>query len=64
MGPDLGTVGPQKATTALIVLFQTHELSLHIRVVGQWTNKLYEYFEAEQRRLQITMQGEFCEVSY
>jgi len=24
---------------------------LHIRGVGQWTNRLYEYFEQEQERL-------------
>ena len=37
---------------------QTDELSLHIRVVGHWTSKLYEYFEAEQKRLEFTMNGE------
>ena len=42
---------------------QTDELSLHIRVVGHWTSKLYEYFEAEQRRLEFTMNGETPEVS-
>jgi hypothetical protein len=29
-------------------------------VVGHWTNKLYEYFEAEQKRLQCTLQGGVC----
>ena len=42
---------------------QTDELSLHIRAVGHWTSKLYEYFEAEQRRLEFTMNGETPEVS-
>ena len=42
---------------------QTDELSLHIRVVGHWTSKLYEYFEAEQKRLEFTMNGETPEVS-
>ncbi len=41
---------------------QSTEISLHIRVVGQWTKKLFEYFESEQRRLECTMQGEFCQV--
>ena len=41
---------------------QTDELSLHIRVVGHWTSKLYEYFEAEQKRLEFTMNGETPEV--
>ena len=27
---------------------QSDVISLHIRVVGHWTNKLYEYFESEQ----------------
>ena len=39
---------------------QADEISLHIRVVGHWTNKLYEYFEAEQRRLQCTLEGGVC----
>ena len=26
--------------------------TLHIRGVGQWTNRLYTYFEEEYRRLQ------------
>ena len=30
---------------------QTDTLSLHIRAVGHWTTSLYEYFEAEQARL-------------
>ncbi len=42
---------------------QSEEISLHIRVVGHWTNKLYEYFEAEQKRLQCTLNGEECQVS-
>ena len=56
------SVADQTCNYSFELSFQTNELSLHIPVVGQWTNKLYEYFEAEQRRLQITMQGEFCEV--
>ena len=36
---------------------QSDAISLHIRVVGHWTRKLYEYFEAEQKRLQCTMEG-------
>ena len=36
---------------------QSDAISLHIRVVGHWTRKLYEYFEAEQKRLQCTMDG-------
>lgn len=36
---------------------QGDAISLHIRVVGHWTRKLYEYFEAEQKRLQCTMEG-------
>ena len=36
-------------------------ISLHIRVVGHWTNKLYEYFEAEQKRLQCKLQGGPCD---
>lgn len=39
---------------------QSDVISLHIRVVGHWTNKLYEYFEAEQKRLQCTLQGGVC----
>ncbi len=39
---------------------QSDEISLHIRVVGHWTNKLYEYFEAEQKRLQCTLEGGIC----
>ena len=39
---------------------QSDVISLHIRVVGHWTGKLYEYFEAEQRRLQCTLQGGNC----
>ena len=46
-----------------MTLQQTDELSLHIRVVGHWTSKLYEYFEAEQKRLEFTMNGETPEVS-
>lgn len=42
---------------------QPDVLSLHIRVVGHWTARLYEYFEAEQKRLECTMQGEKCEVT-
>jgi predicted ferric reductase len=42
---------------------QTDEFSLHIRVVGHWTSKLFEYFQAEQRRLEFTMKGEAPEVS-
>lgn len=34
---------------------QSDVISLHIRVVGHWTNKLYEYFEAEQKRLQCKL---------
>ena len=30
---------------------QMDTLSLHIRAVGHWTSSLYEYFEAEQARL-------------
>ena len=37
-------------------------ISLHIRVVGHWTSKLYEYFEQEQKRLQCTMEGGVCQV--
>jgi len=37
-------------------------LTVHIRVVGHWTSKLYEYFEAEQKRLQFTMEGGICAV--
>ena len=40
---------------------QSDVISLHIRVVGHWTNKLYEYFEAEQKRLQCKLQGGPCE---
>ena len=36
---------------------QSDVISLHIRVVGHWTNKLYEYFEAEQKRLQCQLKG-------
>ena len=36
---------------------QSDAICLHIRVVGHWTRKLYEYFEAEQKRLQCTMDG-------
>lgn len=39
---------------------QSDVISLHIRVVGQWTNKLYEYFEAEQKRLQCKLKGGNC----
>ena len=39
---------------------QSDVISLHIRVVGHWTNKLYEYFEAEQKRLQCTLKGGEC----
>merc|ERR550539_80472 len=39
---------------------QSDAISLHIRVVGHWTRKLYEYFEAEQKRLQCTMEGGVC----
>ena len=46
-----------------MTLQQTDELSLHIRVVGHWTSKLYEYFEAEQKRLEFTMNGETPEAS-
>lgn len=42
---------------------QSDVISLHIRVVGHWTSKLYEYFEAEQERLQCTLQGGVCQVS-
>lgn len=41
---------------------QTDTISLHIRVVGHWTSKLYEYFEAEQKRLECAMHGGKCEV--
>ncbi|TRY74386.1 hypothetical protein TCAL_04607 [Tigriopus californicus] len=40
---------------------QTDTISLHIRVVGHWTSKLYEYFEAEQKRLECAMHGGKCE---
>ncbi|XP_046387375.1 NADPH oxidase 5 [Ischnura elegans] len=30
---------------------QQDSLWLHVRAVGQWTNRLYEYFEREQERL-------------
>ena len=40
---------------------QSDVISLHIRVVGHWTNKLYEYFEAEQKRLQCKLQGGSCD---
>jgi len=33
---------------------------LHIRGVGQWTNRLYEYFEDEYRRQQ---EGKIEEIS-
>ncbi len=36
---------------------ESNEISLHIRVVGHWTNKLYEYFESEQKRLQAVVEG-------
>ena len=39
---------------------QSDVISLHIRVVGHWTNKLYEYFEAEQKRLQCKLKGGNC----
>ena len=39
---------------------QADVLSLHIRVVGHWTSKLYEYFEAEQKRLECTLNGGRC----
>ena len=31
---------------------QVESFTLHIRGVGQWTNRLYEYFEEEYRRQQ------------
>ncbi|CAB4066983.1 NOX5 [Lepeophtheirus salmonis] len=31
---------------------QSDVVTLHIRVVGQWTRRLYEYFEQEQKRLE------------
>ncbi|KAF4525979.1 hypothetical protein B566_EDAN000769 [Ephemera danica] len=31
---------------------QEDSIWLHIRAVGQWTNRLYDYFEKEQERLQ------------
>eukprot|EP00095_Tigriopus_kingsejongensis_P006523 maker-scaffold172_size289735-snap-gene-1.32 protein:Tk06523 transcript:maker-scaffold172_size289735-snap-gene-1.32-mRNA-1 annotation:"nadph oxidase" len=40
---------------------QTDTISLHIRVVGHWTSKLFEYFEAEQKRLAYAMQGATCQ---
>ena len=53
-----------KVTNSMFMnLQQTDELSLHIRVVGHWTSKLYEYFEAEQKRLEFTMNGETPEAS-
>ena len=39
---------------------QADVISLHVRVVGHWTNKLYEYFEAEQKRLQCKLKGGNC----
>ena len=31
---------------------QSNMISLHIRAVGSWTQRLYQYFEAEQKRLE------------
>ena len=36
---------------------QSNMISLHIRAVGSWTQRLYEYFEAEQKRLECKVQG-------
>lgn len=33
---------------------------LHIRAVGQWTNRLYEYFEEEQSKLLAGNGEEIC----
>ena len=42
---------------------QGDAISLHIRVVGHWTRRLYEYFEAEQKRLECTLQVTFVSFS-
>ena len=46
---------------------QSDAISLHIRVVGHWTRRLYEYFEAEKKRLECTIQVTWfihCPLSY
>ena len=37
---------------------QQDTFELHIRGVGQWTNRLYEYFEEEYRRQQEAKEEE------
>ena len=41
---------------------QSDCFSLHIRVVGHWTSKLFEYFEEEQKRLECAINGGVCQV--
>ncbi|XP_040570959.1 NADPH oxidase 5 isoform X2 [Lepeophtheirus salmonis] len=43
---------------------QSDVVTLHIRVVGQWTRRLYEYFEQEQKRLEVQIQGGRAEDPY
>lgn len=38
--------------TNLKLLFLLDAIWLHIRVCGEWTSRLYEYFEREQEKLQ------------
>lgn len=49
--PRIVSVAHSEFTLSSNSIFRPDYMWLHIRGVGEWTNRLYDYFEKEQEKL-------------